>query len=96
MNKQEMVDRLVTHALQIRAEEAVGEETRGRRPQRCPDYAKLPERLLKRELQLRGLIDYDEPDLFDEDDADDDVSGNDLRVLISGSVRPRLDNHFFD
>ena len=96
MNKQEMVDRLVTHALETWADEPAREGSRVRHPKRCPDYAKLPERMLKRELQLRGLLDFDEPELFDEDDANDDVSGDDLRALISGSVRPSLDNHFFD
>ena len=96
MNKQEMVDRLVTHTLQTWSDEAAREGTRGRRQKRCPDYAKLPERLLRRELELRGLIDFEEPELFDEDDAGDDMSGDALRVLISCSVRPSLDNHFFD
>jgi hypothetical protein len=96
MNKQEMIDRLVKHALRTQAEEAVDEDTRGRRRTRCPDFAKLTEHALKRELQFRGLIDFDEPEPFDEDDAGDDVYGEDLRALISNSARPGLDNHFFD
>jgi hypothetical protein len=93
MKKQEMIDRLVTHALQTWADEPARERSRTGHPERGPDYSKLPERLLKRELQLRGLIDFDEPELVDEDDADDVV---DLGTLIPGSVRPVLDNHFFD
>jgi hypothetical protein len=96
MNKQEMVDRLVAHALQTWSDEPVRGGSRARLPQRCPDFARLPERLLQRELQLRGLIDFDEPEVFDEDDASDDASGDELRVLFSGSARPGLDTHFFD
>jgi hypothetical protein len=79
MNKQEMVDLLATHTT----------STTHR-----PDFAKLPERLLQRELQFRGLIEFDEPEVFEEDDAG--VSGDELDVLISGARRSRLDNHFFD
>lgn len=95
MNKQEMVDRLVTHALQTWSDEPAREGSRERHAKRCPDFAKLPERLLKRELQFRGLLDFEEPEPFD-DDAEDAVFGDDLRALIPGSVRPSLDNHFFD
>ena len=92
MNKQEMVDRLVMHTLHAPFEEAAP----GRSRMREPDFAKMPERLLKRELQLRGLIDFDEPELFDEDDANDEVSADELRALVSAAPRPCRDNHFFD
>lgn len=85
MNKQEMVDLLVSH-------EGAGT----RRTRRGPAFAKLPERLLKRELQLRGLIEFDEPDPCDEDDAGVGVWGDELHELISRSPRRSLDNHFFD
>ncbi len=94
MNKQEMVDRLVTHALQTRSDEPVHDGSRQCRPKTCPDFAKMSERLLERELQFRGLLDFDEPELVD--DNEDAVSGDDLRVLLAGSLRPSLDNHFFD
>lgn len=93
MKKQEMIDRLVTHALQTWADEPAGRGPGTGHAESGPDYSKLPERLLKRELQLRGLIDFDEPELVDEDDVDDVL---DLGTLIPGSVRPVLDNHFFD
>jgi hypothetical protein len=96
MNKQEMVERLVAHTLQNWSDEPARDGSRQRHLTRCPDFAKMPERLLKRELQFRGLLDFDEPELFDEDDADADVSGDDLRVLISRSPRPSIDNHVFD
>lgn len=85
MNKQEMVDLLVSH-----------EGTGTRRVGRGPDFAKLPERLLKRELQLRGLIDFDEPEPCDEDDAGFGGWGDELRGLISRSPRRSLDSHYFD
>ena len=94
MNKQEMVDCLVTHALQTRSAEPAHDGSRQRRPKTCPDFAKMSERLLERELQFRGLLDFDEPDLVD--DNEDGMSGDDLRVLLAGSLRPCLDNHFFD
>jgi hypothetical protein len=94
MNKQEMIDRLVTQSLAA-STETTPEGACGRRQNRLPDFAKLPERLLKRELQFRGLLDFDEPDPFD-DEADEGVSESELLVLLSGSARPSLDNHFFD
>ena len=89
MNKQQMIDRLVTDAL-LHA----GFDDSARAGSR--DFAKMPERLLERELQFRGLLDFDEPDPFDIDDADDGVFGDELRTLVSRAGRLSLDNHFFD
>ena len=84
MNKQQMVDLLETHDT----------STTFGAPRRR-NFAKLSERLLKRELLFRGLIDFDEPEPCD-DDADPAVWGDTLRALVSSSRQTRLDNHFFD
>jgi hypothetical protein len=83
MNRQEMVDLLTSHTTST-------PDGASRRP----DFAKLSERLLQRELQFRGLIGFEEPDIFDEDDGG--MSGDELNVLVAGARGSRVDNHFFD
>lgn len=84
MNKQEMIDLLVTHAATA---------TPGASRRR--NFAKLSERLLERELLFRGLIDFGEPEPCEED-TDPGMWGDELDALVRGSHRSRLDNHFFD
>lgn len=84
MNKQEMVDLLVTH-----------ETTSAPVAARRRNFARLSERLLERELLFRGLIDFDEPEPSEED-ADPGVWSDEINALVSSSRRSRLDNHFFD
>ncbi|MFO1207216.1 MAG: hypothetical protein U1E63_16090 [Burkholderiales bacterium] len=84
MNKQEMVDLLVTH-----------ETTSAPAAARRRNFARLSERLLERELLFRGLIDFDEPEPGEED-ADPGVWSDEINALVSSSRRSRLDNHFFD
>lgn len=82
MNKHEMVELLASATSTTYA------------ASRRPDFAKLSEQRLKRELQLRGLIGFEEPEIVDEDDTG--VSGDELDGLIAGARRSRIDNHFFD
>lgn len=96
MNKQEMVDRLVTYSLQALSEEPAREGLQELYRKGFSGFANMSERRLKQELEFRGLIAFDEPEQVDDEDADYEVSEDALMVLVSGSVRPSVDNHFFD
>lgn len=90
MNRNEMIERLVNFSV----------ETALQNPQAGPQsdllreifekgldgFRRMPMKNLERELQLRGLIGYDEPDDAFEDSADCDES--ELMVMLSGMVGP--------
>jgi hypothetical protein len=84
VNKQQMVDRLMSDSSLSRHCDGFG---RG-----LPDalrrrgaYDKMSERALRRELQLRGLLEYDDPDLFGGGGFDDDMPADALLEL--GMIR---------
>ena len=95
MNKQEMVDRLVTHSLQALSEDRDGAGPRELDRRKFTGFANMPERRLRRELEFRGLIEIDEPERID-DELDGDLPDEQLMLLVSGSVGLRVDNHLFD
>ena len=96
MNKQEMVDRLVTYSLQTLSEEPAREGLQELYRKGFSGFANMSERRLKLELEFRGLIAFDESEQIDDEDADYEASEDALMALVSRSVRPSADNHFFD
>lgn len=95
MNKQQMVDRLVSYSLQTLSEAPAREGLQLHR-RGFPNFASMSERRLMRELEFRGLIEVDADAALDEDIFVDEVSGIELMGLLSRSTSARLDNHFFD
>jgi len=96
MNKQEMVDRLVTHSLRALSEEPDQEGLGELYRKGFADFANMPERRLRQELEFRGLVDFDEPEQIDDGEVDDDVSDEQLMFLVSGPAVSRVDNHLVD
>ena len=94
MNKQQMVERLVSHCLQSLSEDHASASLQKIYGKDFSAFARMSERRLKRELEFRGLADFDEPDEFDEaGDFEPDVQ---LVGLLSRSTGARVENHFFD
>lgn len=95
MDKQQMIDRLISHSLQTAGDGEYRENLRELYRKGFPGFANLPEASLKRELQFRGLLAYEEPDEFDVD-SDYEQAGEQLISLVSSSARSFASNHFFD
>ncbi len=87
MNREEMIERLVSYSVETALRNPQAEWTRGIVAQGFDGFRHIPSKKLERELQLRGLIGYDEPDDAFEDCAECDES--DLMVMLSGMVGPQ-------
>ena len=75
MNRKEMIDRLVDATLASMLADPDLVVLRGVLEKGCRGYTRMSSRALERELQLRGLLDFDEPEPgedFDDDDEDFD------------------------
>ncbi len=93
MNKQEMVNRLVSYC-QSQSEEPATASLQTVCGKNFTAFAKMSERRLRRELEFRGLLAFDEPE--EKDEEDHETSGIPLMALLSRSTGGNLGNHFFD
>jgi hypothetical protein len=96
MNKQEMVDRLVTHSLQAVSEDGESKGSRESVRSKLASFAHMSERRLRRELEFRGLIEIDEPESIDDEEPVGDLADEQLMFLFAGSAGLRADRHLFD
>ncbi len=82
-----MIERLVNFSVETALQNPQAEWTRRILGNGFDGFRHLPSKKLERELQLRGLIGYEEPDDIPDDCAGCDES--DLMVLLSGMVGPQ-------
>ncbi|MBA2352976.1 MAG: hypothetical protein ACR2FI_10315 [Burkholderiales bacterium] len=87
MNRDEMIKKLVSYSVETALRNPQAEWTRRILVKGFDGFHRMPPKKLERELQLRGLIGYDEPDDVCEDCAECDES--DLMVLPGGMVGPK-------
>ena len=85
MNKQQMVERLVSHCLQSLSEDHASASLQKIYGKDFGAFARMSERRLKRELEFRGIAAFDEPEDLDEM-ADFEPSAVQLMGLLSRST----------
>ncbi|MFZ5555480.1 MAG: hypothetical protein ACOZDY_01955 [Pseudomonadota bacterium] len=94
MKRQEMIDRLVEAARVATARDESGAGLGALLREGFIGFEKMSEASLRRELQFRGLLDYDEPELPEADDGES--TETELMVLLSGMTGNDPTLHFFD
>ncbi len=89
MTRQKMIAALVNAAI---AELLADPEHAGMRQlleHGCGGFARMSDAALAREMQLRGVVGFDEPEPFDYDfDDDDDEDDDEIVELLARTARP--------
>ncbi len=79
MNRQRMIEQLVNAATEAILTDPALDALKNLLERGFGGYRQMSDTALRREMQLRGLLDFDEPERddteFDDDDEDDDEEG---------------------
>lgn len=82
MNRNEMIERLVSFSADVAAQNPQADWTRGIFAKGLNGFKYMPLKKLEREMQLRGLLAFDDPEPVFDDDTDE----GDLMVMLSRMV----------